>query len=396
MSRFRRHLVPLLLMLPVIFVCGKLLLTPVEVYRFIPGAPPLTTYEGFDCGWPWVFMQQRYEARMPSTLPVLEIKQFGVWLVIADTAVLIASIAFCFFIAVRMRSRSRNWTQFSLRGVLAFVTLLAIGCGWWATQRNQSALESLLIKKIEAKYSLLLNEGFFAPEWLRRLAGDENLRAFRRITSVYLQLDFDQSNLTKEFATIFSRFSHLRSLSLLPKTGVDVSYENPSPLRIDKLAALRLEELDFAEGRADDETLRMIASLPNLKSFSISRCPVSDRGLAEIASCKSLERLELEFCHDVTSDGIASLGSLNRLAEIVLSVGKIDNSTMTSLANLKSLQEIRVTSRHMTEDVAQRLVDLPKLQKATINCSSLKLSDATKSLLRARIPKIILNQIELK
>jgi hypothetical protein len=62
MSRIRRYLVPALLLLPVIFVCGKLLLTPVKA-AFGPERLP-KNYSGImgsgllgprEVGWPWVY-----------------------------------------------------------------------------------------------------------------------------------------------------------------------------------------------------------------------------------------------------------------------------------------------------------------------------------------------------
>jgi hypothetical protein len=50
MPRLRRYLPPLLLLLPVIFICGKLLLTPVQGEN----NGPATNWQQ---GWPWVFQE---------------------------------------------------------------------------------------------------------------------------------------------------------------------------------------------------------------------------------------------------------------------------------------------------------------------------------------------------
>ena len=95
MSRIRRYLVPALLLLPVIFICGKLLLVPLRTSKSIklqdntilnigvPYAIPDTQ----QTGWPWVYREQVDVAGLPPFDPEFEANYFSCCALMADVAV---------------------------------------------------------------------------------------------------------------------------------------------------------------------------------------------------------------------------------------------------------------------------------------------------------------------
>jgi hypothetical protein len=68
-----------------------------------------------------------------------------------------------------------------------------------------------------------------------------------------------------------------------------------------------------------DAATEHIAPLANLKNYYAGKTQITDRSLEVLGRMASLERLEFWQCAGITDSGIASLTSLPRLREIVLS-----------------------------------------------------------------------------
>src|SRR5262245_18433672 len=124
MPRFRRYLPPLLLLLPVILIRGKLMLTPTYRKR------DLSVY--IETGWPLAFRtanggiewktQVLHEHQVYFSFPRLAADAAWLSLTVAVSA---ACILFWF-------RRSRSVVRFSLRSMLFAVTLITLSLGLWA------------------------------------------------------------------------------------------------------------------------------------------------------------------------------------------------------------------------------------------------------------------------
>ena len=150
MSRFRRYLVPVLLLAAGIFICGKLLLTPVqrvvsewEWYQidFSTSGPGFV----YHFGWPWVFA----ESNEPSLLRMqyAEYSTFSGKILAVDVLVLLAGLAAAGFVAARHYRRRGAWFRISLRELLVTVTLVAVIAGWWMYHRRLQEREEVLFRR---------------------------------------------------------------------------------------------------------------------------------------------------------------------------------------------------------------------------------------------------------
>ena len=102
MAHLRRYFVPALLLLSGIFVCGKLLLTPVTMQTCV--VAPLAE----ERGWPWVFVQRcSLKQCVESTIYETNFQKFS-WLpFVADLVILLAALAgLATLVAWHSRSRA--------------------------------------------------------------------------------------------------------------------------------------------------------------------------------------------------------------------------------------------------------------------------------------------------
>src|SRR5688572_13105548 len=102
MFRFLRYLPPVLIVLALLFVCGKLLLTPVDD---LAGS-------GFEeTGWPWVY------SRGPMVVAGAAGGEFSIGPLLTDLAVSLAVAGVAIALLFWWHRRTLGRWQFSLRGI---------------------------------------------------------------------------------------------------------------------------------------------------------------------------------------------------------------------------------------------------------------------------------------
>src|SRR5262245_5119831 len=111
MSQLRRYLLPLVILLPLILVCGKLLLTPVE---------DRSNSNVQEVGWPWVYLKEP-----TPKLAVVTGGEFSIGPLLADLAISLAVIGIAVVLLFWWHRRTLGRFQFSLRG--SFVATLVAG-----------------------------------------------------------------------------------------------------------------------------------------------------------------------------------------------------------------------------------------------------------------------------
>lgn len=392
MRFLRRHLVPLLLMLPVVFVCGKLLLTPVNDDDLgFSGLHSLVLE--YDRGWPLVFIHERDDQRNPADIPYpgVTVESFSLLALLGDFVVLVAMLYASWWILIWLQRRPGGWRQFSLRGLLILISLLAVGIGWWMHHVRQSRNDEILADEVRSKNkSIACGPELLAPGWLRRLIPTDYLSIFRYNTYWAYQAS-DQTDLPVELRDAIPRLVRLRGLKVSAAMG---RMEWPLPQRIKNVAGLQqLEEIAFAHGVADDETLSILESLPNIRSLEIESCQITDKGLETIGRCKSVTKVTIHACPSVTAAG---LSHLDHLTELSLLATEVDEATMNALLKIQSLEKIELVLPKMTDNLAQRLVELPNLKRISIQSIRSPLSYKTVRLLQSKIAEVEIHPLEVR
>lgn len=370
MSRIRRYLVPTLLLLPVIFLCGKLLLTPVATVEFLSDFGRIQwSDERFEVGWPWVFQEiERTQHDVSQTV------SFSPWDLIADCGILLTATVFVGALTYLVLCRRRQVLQISLRAALIVVAVIAAGCGWWANERYRYSQDQRWLQQSTDDLWLEANLGYAGPEWLRRLVPgiDHNDSVFSRITSIGITVPTKVPagpGRLSDYLPAYREFSNLRNFSMATKLSViDLDFSKTDRKAEKKppgdLSEFKRIECLILGNFGDNDTLAEVATLPQLRFLSIHGNLVTDAGLAHFSNCLNLETLVIED-GSITDAGIKHLEKLTRLNELSLEGrNSITSAATETLLHLKELRVLRLDNRqNFTDETVQQLLKLPHLRQ---------------------------------
>ncbi len=129
-----------------------------------------------------------------------------------------------------------------------------------------------------------------------------------------------------------------------------------------------------------NEGIRHLARLPNLRSLDVRRSRVTDEGLAHLRGVKTLESLELPD-EGISDRGLAYLSELPRLHKLDISrVHLVDPSKdhgyytdkgIAMLARCRSLEELSIGSIGVTDASMEAIASLDQLRVLTLfGCTS--------------------------
>ncbi len=189
--------------------------------------------------------------------------------------------------AQRDKRPRRWWLQFSLRGLLVLMLLVALGLGWLMPQWRQVWLEDRVAEEIRLAGGTVFRESDFswiipAPEppaiWRTWLIG---ANAGNPVSTAILAPDSSPE--------ILKSLKHLRGLHALYLEGMRVRDDHIEHL----LAMSELEVLDLSATDITDLGAMRLASLSNLEALSLNHTAITDRTL-EAFSDTSLESLDVD------------------------------------------------------------------------------------------------------
>lgn len=150
---------------------------------------------------------------------------------------------------------------------------------------------------------------------------------------------------------------HLRELPRLESLYLDSCQITDAGLL--KLRELKsLKALSLGEAPITDAGMSHLRELTRLESLWLDRTPISDRGLAQLQSLANLKLLSLEGTR-VGDAGLAQLNRLANLEELRLAGTKVTGAAFGRLRGLTRLQEVRVSATAFTD---AGLAELCKLQ----------------------------------
>lgn len=101
-----------------------------------------------------------------------------------------------------------------------------------------------------------------------------------------------------------------------------------------------LEVLGIEKSGLNDQSLKSLTGLHNLRRLRIAGCPIADSGLVEIAKLTNLEELEIRGA-PVTDDGLKHLVKLSKLRKLHLEdCDKLTEAGLALISPLKDLESI--------------------------------------------------------
>jgi hypothetical protein len=180
---------------------------------------------------------------------------------------------------------NRRWFQFSLKTMLVVMTLVGMGLGWLAYERNEVRKGQEAIAAMEPLLAVIFDkEQPFRPRWLRPLLGD---------------------NSAGEVVDVITQSNHVTDAELVHLKGLR-----------------RLELLNIAHTEVTDAGLVQLKGLTQLRRLYFDGTEVTDAGLVHLTGLTELELLELEETQ-VTDAGLVHLRGLKKLKTLILYKTKV-------------------------------------------------------------------------
>ena len=278
-------------------------------------------------------------------------------------------------------SRPRYRLQFGLTGLLLAVSIF---CAWCAFHANRGRYERALEKRIVAARGTVGygridwsdTHSRLPATWRERLL--RNVFGQRHISSV----EFYDWPVGRDLLQPVCALPFLESLKLaecklcdedlecLPRAkGLVVLYIEQAPVShrgLRGIASLvRLKHISVRGTRADDETLRIIASLPDLITANVSATQVTGIGVPPFVS-PSLIR----FGGEKTAIGdpyLTSLAKSNALEDIFLEQTRITDEGIRTLRGHPSLRYLAVAGNPLTNASLDVFAEMPRLQRANVS-----------------------------
>ncbi len=279
----------------------------------------------------------------------------------------------------RMSKPKRRWYQYTLRTLLALMTLAAMVLAAWKTyiapfQNQAQAMERLLVipgmpgsaPEVRAEPAL--------PGWLRWMPGSGSLV---RVTFVKLE----HTGVTDDDLSCLADLPHVERL-YLAATGIsDKGLQHVrglSRLRrlslwntavtdggIEHLRGLRnLETLDIQGTAVTEAALDSLKHLPNLHEFP-NDIVLSDLGLARLRAFRNARDLELPSvdARHITDRGMADLGHLGGVKSIMIVESKVSAAGLEHLRRLDKLDGLSIMYTACTPQGLLVLSTLPQVSQ---------------------------------
>lgn len=124
----------------------------------------------------------------------------------------------------------------------------------------------------------------------------------------------------------------------------------------------QLEKLELSKLPVTDRNLSQLQALPRLKSLDASggESKVTDGGMIHAAQMKQLESLKLP--NSLTDSGVAKLAGLTKLKSLQLG-GEVTDAGIAQLAGLRELEKLEVWSDRITDAGIANIATLTKLKE---------------------------------
>jgi hypothetical protein len=222
--------------------------------------------------------------------------------------------------SVRVPAVKRWRLQFSLRTLLAVVTLCGLLLGW-AGMWMQGVLRQGKVAAAISERGGQVSTKSAGPEWLASLFGEDDWVV---VTSV----SYDGLELGDGDLALLRGLSELSSLSLDGANRKGITDEGLRQVaELTQIAALHLGDASIS-----DKGLRHLQGLSKLEWLCLSGTGVGDAGLIHVSGMKQLKTLHLSRTA-VTDAGLEHLTALEGLRLLYLTYTNVSDAGVAELQN---------------------------------------------------------------
>jgi Leucine-rich repeat (LRR) protein len=249
--------------------------------------------------------------------------------------------------------RQRRWVQFSLRSLMLFTVVCAIGAAWLGRKierkrQEREAVEAIIKLSGFADYDYEGVQGATppGPAWLRNLLG-ENF--FCEVNSVVFLFRVPDAGLI--------------NLKALPELQIlDLSNTQITDAGLEHLEGLtQLQWLSLTETQVTDAGLKYLRGLAKVQELYLSRTQVTDAGLEQLKGLSQLQTLNLSDTQ-ITDAGLQHLLGLTQLQSLEPTFTKVTDAGLKHFKGLTQLQTLELSNTKVTN------AGVKDLQRALPNC----------------------------
>jgi hypothetical protein len=119
-------------------------------------------------------------------------------------------------------------------------------------------------------------------------------------------------------------------------------------------AFVRVTEVDLANRKVDDDSLRSLAGLVYLRKLALDYTPVTHNGVAALRSMRDLEHLSLRYTK-VADRAAEHLAALPNLKTMILTGTEVSDAALDDLAKHDHLSELYIRWTQISNPAAERL-----------------------------------------
>lgn len=265
----------------------------------------------------------------------------------------------------RSISRSIRWVRFSLRGLMAMITVL---CLWLAQLVSHAREQREVVRWLRNRGAEVLyevnEEGSRATDApscpMHRLARRLDDDLLHTATYVSLSAEVDDA-----VVATAARLTGLRTL-IVP------SARHLTDRGVERLRGLRaLESVSIVGSHVTDGAIPTLAGLSRLKTLQLDGSLVSAPGLLVLRHNVALESLSLRGCMlGGARDGLSFIGNLRSLWDLDVANTSLGSNCLEQLTALSELRWLDLSyNPRVGEHGLHALKNLSKLERLNLSCT---------------------------
>lgn len=253
--------------------------------------------------------------------------------------------------------------RYSVKSLLLLTLVVALGMAWARVQiiraeRQRHAMQVLIDAGATVESDFKLGgptappTAFDAPAWLRRLIGNDVVRAVRRVKMHRHTIDAETHG-------------YVANLPQLEFLELFVTELQPASLTCLK-ELLALKHLALSGNRLSDEDLKQLANLTQLEFLQLSNNDLTGCGFEHLRNLTALRWLYLER-NPITDANLFHLGPMTRLQLLQLSDTEVSGTGFQHLGTLTQLKSLYlfgsgIQRMPVSDEVLKHLRHLPRLE----------------------------------
>lgn len=104
-----------------------------------------------------------------------------------------------------------------------------------------------------------------------------------------------------------------------------------------------LKFVDLSRTNIDDTGIANLSKIPTLESILLDNTNAGDAGIASLSLLPNLKALHLSGCNELTAAGLASIGRMPAIEELILNrVGAVNDQSLNTICEAKTLKRLQM------------------------------------------------------